>query len=43
MALLGKDDHSWGWNIVDNVLIHKGNKIATYPQFSYEYKVCLIE
>lgn len=31
VALLGADEHSWGWNLVDNHLLHKGDAIGSYP------------
>lgn len=31
VALLGTDDQSWGWNLVDNHLLHKGDAIGSYP------------
>ncbi|KAK0417862.1 hypothetical protein QR680_013248 [Steinernema hermaphroditum] len=34
MPLLGSDDQSWGWNLVDNSLIHNGNASETYPRFN---------
>ena len=31
VALLGSDIHSWGWNLVDNVLLHNGDSQGNYP------------
>lgn len=31
VALLGADDQSWGWNLVDNHLLHNGDKQGNYP------------
>jgi len=31
IALLGKDDQSWGWNLVENVLLHNGDSQGHYP------------
>ena len=31
MALLGSDDQSWGWNLVDNHLLHNGDCQGNYP------------
>lgn len=31
MALLGSDEHSWGWNLVDNNLLHNGDTQGNYP------------
>lgn len=31
VALLGSDDQSWGWNLVDNHLLHNGDAQGTYP------------
>lgn len=30
-ALLGSDDQSWGWNLVDNHLLHNGDSQGNYP------------
>ncbi|XP_002740114.1 F-box/SPRY domain-containing protein 1-like [Saccoglossus kowalevskii] len=32
VALLGGDDQSWGWNLVDNYLIHNGDNQGNFPQ-----------
>lgn len=32
VALLGSDDQSWGWNLVDNNLLHNGEVNGNYPQ-----------
>lgn len=31
MPLLGSDDQSWGWNLVDNVLFHNNEQVNLYP------------
>lgn len=31
VALLGADDQSWGWNLVDNHLLHNGDEQGNYP------------
>lgn len=31
VALLGADDQSWGWNLVDNHLLHNGDAQGNYP------------
>lgn len=31
VALLGSDEHSWGWNLVDNHLLHNGDSQGNYP------------
>jgi F-box protein 45 len=31
VSLLGGDDQSWGWNLVDNHLIHNGDSQGNYP------------
>ena len=31
VALLGSDDQSWGWNLVDNRLLHNGDTHGNYP------------
>lgn len=31
VALLGSDENSWGWNIVDNHLLHNGDSQGNYP------------
>ncbi|XP_028825967.1 F-box/SPRY domain-containing protein 1 isoform X2 [Denticeps clupeoides] len=32
VALLGSDDQSWGWNLVDNNLLHNGEVSGNFPQ-----------
>lgn len=32
VALLGSDDQSWGWNLVDNSLLHNGEVNGNFPQ-----------
>ena len=34
MALLGSNDQSWGWNLVDNHLLHNGDSQGNYPQLN---------
>ena len=31
VALLGSDSQSWGWNLVDNHLLHNGDSQGNYP------------
>ena len=31
VALLGQDEHSWGWNLVENYLLHNGDSQGNYP------------
>lgn len=31
IALLGSDEQSWGWNLVDNHLLHNGDSQGNYP------------
>lgn len=31
VGLLGSDDQSWGWNLVDNHLLHNGDTQGHYP------------
>ncbi|XP_071501323.1 F-box/SPRY domain-containing protein 1-like [Diadema setosum] len=31
VALLGNNDQSWGWNLVDNLLIHNGDHQGNFP------------
>jgi F-box protein 45 len=32
--LLGSDDQSWGWNLVDNSLLHNGVCVGQYPKLN---------
>ncbi|MBZ3870678.1 F-box/SPRY domain-containing protein 1 [Sciurus carolinensis] len=32
VALLGSDEQSWGWNLVDNNLLHNGDVNGSFPQ-----------
>ncbi|GMR42026.1 hypothetical protein PMAYCL1PPCAC_12221, partial [Pristionchus mayeri] len=32
VALLGSDDQSWGWNLVDNSLLHNAEQLGVYPR-----------
>lgn len=34
VSLLGSDEHSWGWNIVDNHLLHNGDALGNYPSLN---------
>ena len=34
VALLGGDRESWGWNLVDNHLLHNGDSQGNYPQLN---------
>jgi F-box protein 45 len=34
VALLGQDEHSWGWNLVENYLLHNGDSQGNYPLLS---------
>jgi len=34
VALLGSNDQSWGWNLVDNHLLHNGDSQGNYPQLN---------
>ena len=34
VALLGSDSESWGWNLVDNHLLHNGDSQGNYPQLN---------
>lgn len=34
MALLGADEQSWGWNLVENHLLHNGDNQGNYPLLS---------
>lgn len=46
VALLGSNSESWGWNLVDNHLLHNGDSQGNYPQLNnapkyqvrYKYK-----
>lgn len=42
VALLGADDQSWGWNLVDNHLLHNGDAQGNYPLLNNapKYQVC---
>lgn len=32
IALIGSDDQSWGWNLVDNTIMHNGQSYGKYPR-----------
>ena len=32
VPLLGSDDQSWGWNLVDNNLLYNGEQYGVYPR-----------
>jgi len=34
VALMGGDRESWGWNLVDNQLLHNGDTLGNYPQLN---------
>lgn len=34
VALLGSNSESWGWNLVDNHLIHNGDGHGNYPHLN---------
>lgn len=34
IALVGSNQHSWGWNLVENNLVHDGNCVGTYPRLN---------
>ncbi|CAB3402951.1 unnamed protein product [Caenorhabditis bovis] len=34
IALLGSDEQSWGWNLVDNVLMHNSEQLGIYPRIN---------
>ncbi|XP_013782867.1 F-box/SPRY domain-containing protein 1-like [Limulus polyphemus] len=34
VALLGSNSESWGWNLVDNLLLHNGDSQGNYPQLN---------
>lgn len=34
VALMGADRESWGWNLVDNHLLHNGDTQGNYPQLN---------
>ncbi|CAH1397120.1 unnamed protein product [Nezara viridula] len=44
VALLGSDDQSWGWNLVDNHLLHNGDSQGNYPLLNNapKYQVAII-
>ena len=44
VALLGSDDQSWGWNLVDNHLLHNGDSQGNYPKLNNapKYQVIFI-
>lgn len=31
VTLIGSNEYSWGWNLVENNLLHKGNTCGNYP------------
>ena len=43
VALLGSNEQSWGWNLVDNHLLHNGDSQGNYPQLNNapKYQVSL--
>ncbi|CAF4761076.1 unnamed protein product [Pieris macdunnoughi] len=34
VGLLGSDESSWGWNLVDNILLHNGDTQGDYPMMN---------
>ncbi|XP_022124760.1 F-box/SPRY domain-containing protein 1 [Pieris rapae] len=34
VGLLGSDESSWGWNLVDNILLHNGETQGDYPMMN---------
>lgn len=34
VGLLGSDAFSWGWNLVDNILLHNGETQGKYPMLN---------
>uniref|UniRef100_A0A915EDQ9 F-box domain-containing protein n=1 Tax=Ditylenchus dipsaci TaxID=166011 RepID=A0A915EDQ9_9BILA len=34
VPLIGSDDQSWGWNLVDNSLLHNGSVVSQYPRLN---------
>ena len=44
VALLGSDSESWGWNLVDNHLLHNGDSQGNYPQLNNapKYQVLIL-
>uniref|UniRef100_A0A914R1D6 Uncharacterized protein n=1 Tax=Parascaris equorum TaxID=6256 RepID=A0A914R1D6_PAREQ len=44
VALLGSDDQSWGWNLVDNQLMHNNAQISPYPRVNNppKYQVSIV-
>ena len=34
VPLLGQDEHSWGWNLVENSLLHAGDSHGNFPVIS---------
>ncbi|XP_025203312.1 F-box/SPRY domain-containing protein 1-like [Melanaphis sacchari] len=34
LPLLGINEHSWGWNLIDNILLHNGVSHGSYPLLS---------
>lgn len=43
-GLLGSDEYSWGWNLVDNILLHNGETQGEYPLLnnSPKYQVSIL-
>lgn len=45
VALLGSNSESWGWNLVDNHLLHNGDSQGNYPQLNnapkYQVSKCI--
>ena len=34
IALIGSNSNSWGWNLVENHLVHDGHCVGTYPRLN---------
>lgn len=34
VPLIGSNPHSWGWNLVENQLMHDGHPVGTYPRLN---------
>lgn len=45
VGLLGSDEQSWGWNLVDNHLLHNGDTHGRYPLLNNcpKYQVSIIQ
>lgn len=47
VGLLGSDEQSWGWNLVDNHLLHNGDTQGHYPLLNncpkYQVTNCILD